>query len=753
MSAQETVVAVAAGTGAAVVAKTINTNKLADTLSKTRKTRWFRWVDINVPNDFAEADAHQADPNIIANASTLETLGKLVTVGYVQLVSRAVPCRDRVTEPGLEAPWVAVHREDSIKLRPAQPTEKTDEIPPPSASAPQEVLHRRHHGAVPDGVLRDTVHGVRGRLQALELRGLQQVPRHPAHPARTSPFSNFASASVEMNPTCEWVIQDLIGYARERACPGMYGNAILPGQVSGQDAIGQCNDLSTCRSAGQLPLCKATDESCKQSNQTIEWILQEFRNTPVSSTELLAQDTLENLANQTFESAIKLGSLISTTPVKTVEAWASANVPGLETMAERGQEAMSFAQGIMDVLKNFTRILLRGNAFDNATAAEKAIYMDAVYERTYFGRWNNPMEPEHDLDEPRNGDEFSPFVTYGRESDERGKYPKSYYGSSACDGVYWETYTEPTPATDYMEINEMLNPLNMDPSDAVNDPCLQDYRECYYDCSFNGQTFTDWDGDYANIPSWVPYDKTQNNGDLHWQYQTMQTYPYLHSYRGYTMPGLTCTKTREGPLWRNKFERNTQGDMPPPPWPEYEFNQSGTWGCDAYSVALDTTYFLYDTPERFLLIKNASWDAMDKNLKDKAKAAGKPEPQFDGWGPGSGIDYVAKFAVPIMKRHGTVRNAISNLFIDEKVVSVNYEVSDPVFDLSSTIPPHRCDSPPELPPVPPTPGLLQHMRHHHVHVHVQCTTLDRGAHVGHLRPHRRYRRLHEPLRRLRLRRL
>ena len=522
---------------------------------------------------------------------------------------------------------------------------------------------------------------------------------------QTSPFSNFASASVEMNPTCTWVVQDLIGYARERACPD---------SAPYEDALGQCDDLSTCRSAGQLPLCKATDESCKQSNQTIEWILQEFRNTPVSSTELLAQDTLENLANQTFESAIKLGSLISTTPVKTVEAWASANVPGLETMAERGQEAISFAQGIMDVLKNFTRILLRGNAFDNATAAEKAIYIDAVYERTYFGWWNNPMEPEHDLDKPRNGDEFEPFISYATT-------PGGYYGPSACDGVYWETYTEPTPATDYMEINEMLNPLNMDPSDAAGDPCSQDYRKCYYDCSFNGQTFTDWDGDYANIPSWVPYDKTQNNGDLHWQYQTMKTYPYAHSYRGYTMPGLTCTKTREGPLWRSEFERNTQGDMPPPPWPEYRFNQSGTWGCDAYSVALDTTYFLYDTPERFLLIKNASWYAMDKNLKDKAKAAGKPEPQFDGWGPGSGIDYVAKFAVPIMKRHGTVRNAISNLFIDEKVVSVNYEVSDPVFDLIFSDDPsvvaldtHHLSSPPR----PPTPGLLQHMRHHHVHVHV-----------------------------------
>ena len=148
----------------------------------------------------------------------------------------------------------------------------------------------------------------------------------------------------------------------------------------------------------------------------------------------------------------------------------------------------------------------------------------------------------------------------------------------------------------------------------LQDPCNRYYRKCYYDCSFNGQTFTDWDGDYANIPSWVPYDKTQNNnGDLHTTYQTMDYYP------GYTMPGLTCTKTREGPLWRNEFERNTQGAVPSPPWPEYRFNQSRTWGCDAYSVALDTTYFLYDTPERFLLIKNASWDAMDKNLRTRRR--------------------------------------------------------------------------------------------------------------------------------------
>jgi hypothetical protein len=77
-----------------------------------------------------------------------------------------------------------------------------------------------------------------------------------------SPFSNFASASVDTNPTCAWVTQDLIGYARENACPSVSGG-------SGSDALGKCDDLSTCRSAGTLPLCQATDESCKQSNQTI----------------------------------------------------------------------------------------------------------------------------------------------------------------------------------------------------------------------------------------------------------------------------------------------------------------------------------------------------------------------------------------------------------------------------------------------------------------------------------------------------
>jgi hypothetical protein len=122
------------------------------------------------------------------------------------------------------------------------------------------------------------------------------------------------------------------------------------------------------------------------------------------------------------------------------------------------------------------------------------------------------------------------------------------------------------------------------------------------------------------------------------------------------------------------------------------------------------------------LIKNASYDTAEKYLRDSAKAAGQPDPVFDNMGPGSRTDYVEKFAIPIMKRHGTVRNAISNLFIDEKVVSVNYEVSDPVFDLIFSDDPSvaALDTHHPTPPRPstPTPGLLQHMRHHHVHVHV-----------------------------------
>ena len=121
-------------------------------------------------------------------------------------------------------------------------------------------------------------------------------------------------------------------------------------------------------------------------------------------------------------------------------------------------------------------------------------------------------------------------------------------------------------------------------------------------------------------------------------------------------------------------------------------------------VALDTTYFAHDTPERYLLIKNASYDTAEKYLRDSAKAAGQPDPVFDNMGPGSRTDYVEKFAIPIMKRHGTVRNAISNLFIDEKVVSVNYEVSDPVFDLIFSDDPSVAALDTHHPSSPPRPS-------------------------------------------------
>jgi hypothetical protein len=316
---------------------------------------------------------------------------------------------------------------------------------------------------------------------------------------------------------------------------------------------------------------------------------------------------------------------------------------------------------------------------------------------------------------------------------------------STCDGVYWETKTSPVdengneniPPRYSIEINQLIYPYDQTWWDdnwdngggsrdahwdgnayvggcpSIDQCCLDGFRKCLYDCIYNGETFTDWNGYYASIPSWVPYDEAQNTAGH-------SVYPH------YTMPGLTCTQTYVGPLWRNEFEELTNGNFPLPPWitdeyDEYKFKKSGTSGCDPYSVALDTTYFAHDTPERYLLIKNASYDTAEKYLRDSAKAAGQPDPVFDNMGPGSRTDYVEKFAIPIMKRHGTVRNAISNLFIDEKVVSVNYEVSDPVFDLIFSDDPSvvALDTHhPSSPPAPPTPGLLQHMRHHHVHVHV-----------------------------------
>ena len=208
---------------------------------------------------------------------------------------------------------------------------------------------------------------------------------------QTSPFSNFATASVEMNPTCAWVKQDLVGYARELACP-----------PSREDELGQCEDLCTCRSAGTIPLCRATDESCTQSNQTIEWILQEFRNTPVSSTEMLAQDTLEKLANQTFESAIKLGSLISTTPVKTVEAWASLNMP----------ELVGNIDAVTDEIQRVVRIGLRGGNFLNtSTDVDRSQYNSENTPMTNFANNQRTRQEPYSRVEQDIGFKSSNFVS------------------------------------------------------------------------------------------------------------------------------------------------------------------------------------------------------------------------------------------------------------------------------------------------------------------------------------------------------
>lgn len=519
MSAEETIVAIAGGTGAAVVTKIVNGNKLADKLTKTRKTRWFRWVDINIPNDFEEADAHVADPNIIASAATLQTLGKLITVGkYSIIVVMALSLT------------VLYGTKYTVFVGDYKPTSFAD--------------YNRFRALQP---------GLRCSC------GVQ-----------ISPFSNFASASVDTNPTCAWVTQDLIGYARENACPSVSGG-------SGSDALGKCDDLSTCRSAGTLPLCQATDESCKQSNQTIEWILQEFRNTPVSSTELLAQDTLEKLVNQTFESAIKLGSLISTTPVKTVEAWASLNMP----------EIVGNIDAVTNEVQNIAKIGLRtGNHLQTCTdcSSDETTQMTsfATNQRNRFEAYSRVNPP------PEVGFQSSNFKT-----------------GCGYTNAWLETKMEPDTADTHVAVNYYLKPGTIEA----------------------------------------------------------------------TVGGVT---------YQNYFDALAEGNLPVPDKDTYFFNQSKTTGCDPYSAALDTTYFAYDTPEKLVEAWNVTAGEIDRYFRANIAAAGEEvdtsspggnyDAQFaDRYGPGSRSDYEPKFAIPIMKRHGTLRNAISNLFIDEKVVSVNYE--------------------------------------------------------------------------------
>ena len=119
---------------------------------------------------------------------------------------------------------------------------------------------------------------------------------------QTSVLSRFATVNITVTPTCEWVKEDLK-----------------------QGANGGTN--GACAKLGKSDMCKLVNAACSQAAITRLWIEGEFNNTIIATPELIRPRSLNITANKTLESSIQIGKIIAAGPQKTIDRWASANMP------------------------------------------------------------------------------------------------------------------------------------------------------------------------------------------------------------------------------------------------------------------------------------------------------------------------------------------------------------------------------------------------------------------------------------------
>ena len=125
------------------------------------------------------------------------------------------------------------------------------------------------------------------------------------------PQKHFATANVNLVPSCTWVEKDLE-------------------KILEMDEFGFSK--SACVTSNFQSACEFVRDSCRRANSTVEWITSGFAESIMTSTELMEIDKLRDRIEGELESSIKVAELISSSPQALIEAWAAYNVPKLVDM-------------------------------------------------------------------------------------------------------------------------------------------------------------------------------------------------------------------------------------------------------------------------------------------------------------------------------------------------------------------------------------------------------------------------------------
>ena len=142
----------------------------------------------------------------------------------------------------------------------------------------------------------------KGDLEAYRAKIIEHPSLKCDCEVQTVPFNQFSVATFEVNRACDWVEADLVA------------------------------EVSSCRSLRLVGYCASVRDACRQSRSTLDWVMNEFNKSVVSSTTLIQEASLAENTEASFMSNFKIGQLIASSPKFTVRAWAAANMPRIMKM-------------------------------------------------------------------------------------------------------------------------------------------------------------------------------------------------------------------------------------------------------------------------------------------------------------------------------------------------------------------------------------------------------------------------------------
>ena len=432
------------------------------------------------------------------------------------------------------------------------------------------------------------------------------------------PFKDFSAPTVVMNDACVWVKNDLEA------------------------------NYSSCRALKLVGFCRSVRDACYQSGATIDWVLKEYNSSVLSSTSLMLADSLKNNAESVFSNNFKIGELISSSPKRTVKAWAAANMPRLVGLA--GTLAMDAKAQKKKVRYLFDRVFDQGgdDSFDQRCAASKPIVC---------GRGNN-QHIYDDIDD----------------------YDLIKGGDMPVDCA--RDYTASTPCNMTKVADGECNLECMSPE------CLFDGGDCASNMIFSEyprdlrQSFTLMD---ARLSADVDLDDYTSS----WLDLTPDL--YINATRRRCDDGESWLETgvlpkdtelyntnfegRNFSMWPDHFSAVTKADVSYPTTADgskVDFQVSMTLGCDQYEKELKQNLFqFYSVSEfRYFMSKmrelgdfpeNADKEFM-RDLFNTSKIEYKQH----------GFDFLENFASTLMDVHTDLETAMDNLFVDEKSLDVDY---------------------------------------------------------------------------------